>query len=126
MTIARSEPHQSPISQTAPRPTLLLQVFTARTGVIHVKGELDFATHDQLVSVATAGHHPSMVIDLSGCTFMDCSGYRALVASTLVIEGEGRSLTITGQAGQPARLLDVIAEAGVDLTRWGSAPRGLI
>ena len=51
-----------------------------------------------------------MMIDLSGVTFMDCSGYSSLLAARHVIEGQGRSLTITGQTGQPARFLDMIAE----------------
>jgi hypothetical protein len=41
---------------------------------------------------------------------VDCSGYSSLVASRLVIEGGGRTLAIRGQTGQPARLLDMIAE----------------
>jgi anti-anti-sigma regulatory factor len=51
-----------------------------------------------------------MMIDLGGVTFMDCSGYAALVSSRLLIEADGRSLKITGQTGQPARLFDLIAQ----------------
>ena len=95
----------------SPDPRLLLDVFdTPDTRVVHVTGELDLATRNQLVSASTAGRHPEMFIDLGGVTFMDCSGYRALVASRRIIEGEGRSLTIRGQTGQPARLLDLIVE----------------
>ena len=83
---------------------------TQNTCVVRVAGELDLVTRDQLVSASTAGHHPGMVIDLGGVTFMDCAGYRALVTSRRIVEGEGRSLMISGQAGQPARLLDLIAE----------------
>lgn len=92
-------------------PRLLLNVvITQNTCVVHVTGELDLVTRNQLVSAATAGHHPEIVIDLSGVSFMDCSGYRALVASRRIVEGEGRSLRIRGQTGQPARFLDLIAE----------------
>ncbi|HSP27782.1 MAG TPA: STAS domain-containing protein [Ilumatobacteraceae bacterium] len=101
----------SDASIRSPDPRLLLDVFIApNTCVVHVTGELDLATRNQLVSATTAGHHPEMMIDLGGLTFMDCSGYRALVASRRIIEGEGRSLTIKGQTGQPARFLDLIAE----------------
>ena len=95
---------------TSPTSPLLLRVCAARTGVINVTGDLDLSTRDLYMAVATAGHHPAVVIDLAGCTFMDCSGYGSLVASRLAIEGDGRSLTITGQTGQPARLWKLIAE----------------
>ena len=92
-------------------PRLLLDVYiTQHTCVVHVTGELDLATRNQLLSASTAGHHPDMVIDLGGITFMDCSGYRSLVAARRIIEGEGRSLRIRGQTGQPARFLDLVAE----------------
>ncbi len=113
MTTAWSEPIGTPISQPSLRPTLVLDVFTAQdTRVVHVTGELDFATHDQLVSVSTAGHHPKTMIDLGGVTFMDCSGYGSLVASRRFVEDEGRLLTVTGHTGQPARLADLIADFG--------------
>ena len=92
-------------------PRLRLDVLAAHnTSVVHVTGEVDLATRDQLVSESTAGHHPQIVIDLGGVTFMDCGGYGALVASRRIIEGQGRSLAITGQTGQPAQLFDMIAE----------------
>ena len=78
--------------------------------MVVVTGELDLSTRNQLMSAATAGRHPAMVIDLTGCTFMACSGYGSLVASRLAIERDGRSLTITGQNGQPARLWKLIAD----------------
>lgn len=111
MTTAWSSHHPSSGSPCPTRPALLLRVFSAHdTVMVDVTGEVDLASRDQLVSVATAGGHPSVVIDLAGCTFMDCSGYSALVAARLAIEADGRSLTVTGQTGQPARLFDVIAE----------------
>lgn len=92
-------------------PELLLHVFTSQSSrFVYVTGELDLATRDELVSASTTGHHPDMVIDLGGVTFMDCSGYGALIDSQRIIESQGRSLTITGQTGQPARLFDLIAE----------------
>lgn len=105
------EPIRSPISQSASGPPLLLDVVPeGDTCVVSVSGELDRFTSDQLVSVATADHHPEMVIDLGGVTFLDCSGYGALVASRLAIESEHRSLAVTGQTGQPARLWKLIAD----------------
>lgn len=80
------------------------------TCVIEVVGELDVASHPKVFAASTAGRHPAMVIDISGVTFMDCSGFGALVAARLAIEGEGRSLVIRGGVGQPAQLLGLISE----------------
>jgi len=101
----------SDVRLCAPEPKLSIRVFTAHeTRVIHVTGELDLATCDQLVTASTAGPHPTMTIDLGGVTFMDCSGYGSLIASRHIIQSQGGALTITGQTGQPARLFELIAE----------------
>jgi anti-anti-sigma factor len=106
----RAEPNSDGESG-APVPRLFLNAFsTAETYVIRVAGELDLANRNQLLSASTIGRHPAMVIDLGGVTFMDCSGYGSLVASRRMVEGEGRSLTVRGQTGQPARLLQLIAD----------------
>jgi anti-anti-sigma factor len=76
--------------------------------VVRVTGELDVATANELVTTSTAGHHPAMVIDLVGVTFMDCSGLGSLVASRLAIEADGRMLTIRGANGQPDHLLGLV------------------
>ncbi|HSP28414.1 MAG TPA: STAS domain-containing protein [Ilumatobacteraceae bacterium] len=77
--------------------------------VVSVTGELDAASRDQLVVSATAGDHRSIVIDLAGVTFMDCSGYGSLAATRVAVEGVGRTLTTRGQTGQPGRLFELIA-----------------
>jgi len=88
---------------------LAINVFPeASSCVVHVSGELDLATSDTLFIASSACNHPSMVIDLGGLTFMDCGGYRCLVACRLAIGGRGGTLVIRGQTGQPARLLDLI------------------
>lgn len=95
----------------APQPRLLVTVTNGHsTRTVHVAGELDLATRDQLVSVSTGGADTNTVLDLRGITFMDCTGYGALVASRLALEAEGRTLAITGETGQPARLFGLIAE----------------
>jgi anti-anti-sigma factor len=123
MTIESPEPNPRPVFHSA----FAVQAFLAdvsiagSTRVVRVTGELDLAARDQLVSVSTTGHHPAIVIDLGGVAFLDCSGYGALVTSRNIIEGEGRSVTITGQTGQPARLFDLIAELENE-RREGSTP----
>ena len=103
----------NPVAEVAaplPNGDLILHVHPgADSCVIQATGELDLASRNQLFVASTAGNHPAMVIDLAGVTFVDCSGYGSLVASRLVVEREGRALTIRGQTGQPARLLDLIA-----------------
>ena len=114
-----------PFSATPPPP---FRASVAVNGVIYVSGELDLATRDQLVSVVTAGRRPAVEVHLGGCTFMDCSGYGALVASRLAMEGQGRSLTITGQTGQPALLWKLIADLERDdeaATREGQLQKAL-
>ncbi|HSM67671.1 MAG TPA: STAS domain-containing protein [Ilumatobacteraceae bacterium] len=111
MTRSCSKPTRSPSSPVVLRPLLRIDVRSHRDRrVVRVAGELDLATCDQLVGATTAGHHPAMIVDLGGVTFMDCSGYGALVAARQVIESDGRSLAITGRTGQPARLWSLIAD----------------
>ena len=78
--------------------------------VVHVSGELDLATSDSLFIAAAAGGHPSVVIDLTELTFMDCGGYRCLMACRHAIGRRGGTLAIRGQRGEPARLMDLIRE----------------
>lgn len=106
---AESEFHRE---SGAPAPRLVLDVSTTHgTHVIRVAGELDLANRDQLVAASMTGRHSATVIDLGGLTFMDCSGYGSVVATRRIVEGHGGSLTVRGQAGQPARLLELIADA---------------
>ena len=77
--------------------------------IVHAAGECDLRSHDQLFVASTEGRHTAMVLDLTGVTFMDCGGYRSLVASRLFLEQGGRTLAIRGATGQPARLLHLIA-----------------
>ena len=112
-------PHMNAIDDTKPvaglrsfiNDALTINVYPeGDTCVVHAAGELDIASGDQLLVAATAGRHPATVIDLADLTFMDCGGYRSLVASRVVIEQQGRSLSVRGQTGEPARLLNLIAE----------------
>jgi anti-anti-sigma factor len=77
--------------------------------VVRVCGELDNETRLQLVVMGVAGNEPSVIVDLTALTFMDCAGYGAIVAVRQVLEHSARSLTMRNQTGQPARLLAMIA-----------------
>jgi anti-anti-sigma factor len=103
-------PPESVVGADATPPLLILSIDTTLDAcVVHVAGELDLATRDQLVSASTTGHHRRTTIDLGRVTFMDCGGYTSLTMSRRIMEGRGGTLVIAGQTGQPARLLDVIA-----------------
>ncbi len=70
--------------------------------VVNVAGELDIATAahtDAILTAATGGTHPEVVIDLRQVTFVDCAGARPLVAAARRIHEAGGSLTLL--AGHP-------------------------
>ena len=89
---------------------LTFQVFAeGQQCIVRPTGELDLATRAQLLAALTSGDSPAMVVDLAAVTFMDCSGYGTLVASGVALTGQRRTLSLRGPAGQPARLLTMIA-----------------
>jgi anti-anti-sigma factor len=98
------------VSTDLPSPKFFIDLHPeGRCCVVHVVGELDLATRNQLFVAATAGNHSFMVMDLAEVSFMDCTGYGSLVAARRVIEGGDRTFMIGGQTGQPAHLLNLIA-----------------
>ncbi|HEX2785740.1 MAG TPA: STAS domain-containing protein [Ilumatobacteraceae bacterium] len=78
--------------------------------VVHVYGELDLAARDEFYKTCVTGDHSALVIDMSRLTFLDCSGYGALVAVRLAIQQRGGSVTVRRPMGQPAHLLALLAE----------------
>lgn len=92
-----------------PNPALIVDVDSdGEDGVVRLRGELDAATRSQVLDLLAPGR-PATVIDLTELTFLDCSGYRSLVATRLAVEGDGKTLTLRGPVGQPARLLELIS-----------------
>lgn len=80
--------------------------------IVRVTGEVDLSTHDrlgeELVSAAQAGE--PLVVDLSGCSFIDSSGIRALLLGRRAVEkrsdGSGR-FAIAGASDPVARVLEL-------------------
>lgn len=79
--------------------------------VLHVYGEVDLSTHEQLreelTSLASKG---PVVVELSECDFIDSSGVRALlVGGRAVAESDGAAgkLVLAGAAPQVTRILEV-------------------
>ena len=65
------------------------------TRLLMLNGELDIASNTApfLASIEDDGS-ADLVIDMSQVTFMDCSGYRTIVAARLAHEARGGSLTV--------------------------------
>ena len=80
--------------------------------VVRVSGDLDLATSprfSEALAAAAATRH--VVIDLTGCTFLDSSGVRALAqAARKIPEGERRVDVVAGSPGV-RRVLEI---TGVD------------
>ena len=76
--------------------------------VVNVSGALDICTRDVVEHACLAGDDTAVVVEMADLTFMDCRGYGALVAARRVLQKRGGSLTLSHQAGQPARLLALL------------------
>lgn len=73
--------------------------------VLRVSGEIDLATHEELtgrIRTAAADSKP-VVIDLSGCGFIDSSGIRAL----LLGEREAKTIAVAGANDQVKRVFEM-------------------
>lgn len=77
--------------------------------VVEAPGELDAVTRGACYRAMTKDDGASRVmLDLARTTFMDCGGYRAIVAARNDLRGTGSELVLTGSTGQPAFLLGLI------------------
>ncbi|MFG3226900.1 STAS domain-containing protein [Kitasatospora sp. NPDC048194] len=91
-----------------------LHVFTSHQGgtlTLHPLGEIDLDSAGHLVGAALAveqGSGTDLAVDLTGVTFIDCSGIHALVALQHVARDGGGTLMVSG-AGQQARELLVFS-----------------
>lgn len=102
-------------AHTSPVPTLAHMHVEARcaspgTVVVAVAGEVDMATapalHAALLDALTT-YTPTVVhIDLSACTFLDCSGIRVLVAARATAQASGCQMW----ARYPQRLVRMVLE----------------
>jgi anti-sigma B factor antagonist len=78
------------------------------TVLLHLRGELDLGSTDQLAR-ALAGLPAtvtSIVLELRGVDFMDSSGLAALIAARNDAVRAGRAFRVTGAAGSVRLLLD--------------------
>jgi anti-anti-sigma factor len=79
--------------------------------VVEVSGEVDLATIDQVEEVLAevVGTGGRVVVDLSGCDFIDSSGLRTLVTARSAAEESGGSLALVTQDAGILRVLSVAA-----------------
>ena len=81
--------------------------------VIAVTGDLDIATADQLFREAhdalRAGEGSTLVLDLSGVSFLDSSGIGTLVELRNVATDTGGALVLRRPSDRTRRLLEITA-----------------
>lgn len=78
--------------------------------IVRLAGELDLAARVECFNACVNGDSKRVDVDISMITFMDCSGYGALVAARLELERRAGSLSVTHATGQPAQLVGWFAE----------------
>ena len=95
----------------------LLESLGAQSSAIRtvcIIGELDQESANACLVAATGTGTGTgtgtIAVDLSQLTFMDSSGYQALVDARRRLEADGGSLTLINPAGQPMQLLALLAE----------------
>lgn len=100
-----------------PAPTLPekseLAVKTSTSGlqrIVRIGGELDLATRVACFNACVNGDGDNIEVDISAITFMDCSGYGALMAARASLEQRGATLSVTHPTNQPALLLELLAD----------------
>lgn len=77
--------------------------------VVRLVGELDVATRRLVSELADENSWTSdIVLDLRELEFMDCCGFGAIVGLAKGFALHGRCLWLTGQVGEPARLLGLL------------------
>lgn len=90
--------------------------------IISPSGEIDLATVSQLedaLAASMSDGNADVAVDLTGVTFMDSTGLRALLAANQNLSGSGRRLALIVAGGPVDRLLD-ISGVGQTLAIFGS------
>jgi anti-sigma B factor antagonist len=93
---------------------VLLTEHHGRPTVIALRGELDLATPgDELLArlpTLTSATGARFALDLSGVTFLDCSGLRALLTLEQRIRRDGGELCVSAASPEATRVLDLLAD----------------
>jgi anti-sigma B factor antagonist len=76
--------------------------------VIAVTGELDLAVTDDLEAVLEGvDENTDILVDMSGCEFLDSTGLAVLINARRVAKEAGRRFVLCAPGPQVARLLEV-------------------
>lgn len=93
---------------------LLLAITVRRDGStteLHLNGELDIATADELrrhIAEVVAAHDPErLLLDLSGLSFADSSGLSVMVWAHQLMTGRGRQLRLQRPQSRVLRILNI-------------------
>ena len=81
----------------------------AGAAVVHVSGELDLASAPRLREALTDLSADPVVVDLSGCTFLDSAGMGVLLASARALSDSGRTLRVATADPRILRVLEITA-----------------
>ncbi|MDO8211602.1 STAS domain-containing protein [Conexibacter sp. CPCC 206217] len=84
-----------------------------QTAVLAVRGELDLFTAPELKTrlrdhTDGAGPTQDLVVDLSGCAFVDASGCQVLLRAARRLSAQSRRLVVVNTSGSNARILNVM------------------
>jgi anti-anti-sigma regulatory factor len=82
--------------------------FNGQRRLVCPMGELDLATRIACFNACVTGDGNTVEVDISAVTFLDCSGYGALVAARLVLEERGGTLAVRNPTGQPRDFLGLL------------------
>ncbi len=101
----------------SPSPRLQVTLdLDAKTTVLHLAGELDAddapAVRTLLAEQVLSGSG-SLVVDLSGLTFIDSAGLAALIAAHKGTRSAGTSLVLAGLSAPVAKIMSVTGLDGV-------------
>lgn len=86
--------------------------------VVELHGELDAVSADGLADALVEVAGSTVVADLSGLTFMDCSGIAALVAARNRIMADGLGQLVVTRPGATARKTLEIVGLGAWIVEW--------
>ncbi len=77
-------------------------------GVVHVVGELDMSTSSRVEeAIASAAPGSRVIVDLTGCTFLDSSGVRGLVGAQRDVVERGGGLELVAAEPNIIRVLEI-------------------
>ena len=91
---------------------LTLHICPADGGaVVWASGDVDTnvaETFQDMMLAVMRGHRPSLLLDLSGVSFMDCAGLRALLLTQRRAGMRGGSVSLIAESPAVRRIIDIL------------------